>query len=364
MKVLPAPQLEECTPPRDDTVAQAPVGGSAAPRSRLRSTLLRGLVSFSLLGFFLLQMDWGEFLRILGEARWSLIFLAVLLHALTVLPSVTRWRSIVRPFGMQTPWSGLFRICMIGYFFNLLLPSAIGGDLARAYYLSRRERSGFTCCLICTAVDRLAGLFAMVLIALTANFIWPARVGPWPASLLLSALAGGFLIITLSVFHPWFHRLWERLLVRMGLSSALDRFQLISEGLQRLRHNVRAVAVVVGSSLVIQFTVIVALWLVARSIGVEGPFSLFLVFIPLVNLSVAIPLTINGMGVRELMYLFLFSQLGVGMETAVMLSWLNLLVVAGTALPGGLVYSFYKGTPDFPETDFGRLTDAPSHDSA
>ncbi|GAB4245953.1 MAG: lysylphosphatidylglycerol synthase transmembrane domain-containing protein [Acidobacteriota bacterium] len=316
--------------------------------SRRWTTLLRAAVSLGLLGFFFLRMDWGRFLAILAQARWSLIAAAALLHWLTVVPSVLRWRAIVRSFGMRTPAGGLFRICMIGYFFNLLLPSAIGGDLARAYYLAKRERQGLTTALTTTAVDRLAGLSAMLLIALTANLLWPARIGSWSATPLLLGLTGGFALILFSLFHPWSHRLWERILGRFGMPGVMERFDRITEGLQTLRSNLGPVLLVIAASLAIQLTVIVALWLVARSVGVVGPFALFLVFIPLVNLSVAVPLTINGMGVREAMYYFLFSSLGVGMETAVTLSLLNLAVVAATALPGGIVYSLYKGSAEFP----------------
>lgn len=312
------------------------------------TTLLRAAVSLGLLGFFFAGMDWGRFLATLTQARWSLIAAAGVLHWLTVLPSVLRWLAIVRSFGMRTPVGTLFRICMIGYFFNLLLPSAIGGDVARAYYLAKRERHGLTTALTTTAVDRLAGLSAMLIIALTANFFWPTRIGNWSATPLLLGLTTGFALILLSLFHPWSHRLWERLLRRLGMPSVMERFDRVTEGLQTLRRNRGAVLLVLVASLAIQFTVIVALWLVARSVGVDGPFSLFLVFIPLVNLSVAVPLTINGMGVREAMYYFLFSSLGVRMETAVTLSLLNLAVVAATALPGGIVYSLYKGSPEFP----------------
>jgi uncharacterized membrane protein YbhN (UPF0104 family) len=93
------------------------------------------------------------------------------------------------------------------------------------------------------------------------------------------------------------------------------------------------------------------MWLIALSIGLEAPFHLFLVFIPLVNLSVAIPLTINGVGLRESMYFLLFSELGVPVEAAVTLSVLNLVMVAMTALPGGLAYTLYKKDPAFPVPD-------------
>ena len=61
----------------------------------------------------------------------------------------------------------------------------------------------------------------------------------------------------------------------------------------------------------------------------------------------ALPLTINGVGLRESVYYLLFSQIGVPVEAAVTLGLLNFAVVAMTSLPGGIVYSLYKKEETF-----------------
>jgi hypothetical protein len=73
----------------------------------------------------------------------------------------------------------------------------------------------------------------------------------------------------------------------------------------------------------------------------------FLIFVPLINLSIMVPLTINGFGLRESLYLLLFAQIGLQQETAVAMSLLNTMVVMAAALPGGLLYSLYKREQDF-----------------
>jgi hypothetical protein len=60
-----------------------------------------------------------------------------------------------------------------------------------------------------------------------------------------------------------------------------------------------------------------------------------------------VPLTINGFGLRESLYLLLFAQIGLQQEKAVALSLLNTFVIMLAVLPGGLAYSFYKKQEDF-----------------
>lgn len=320
--------------------------------ARLR-TLAKLAVTLGLLAFLLSRMDLQQFWGVLTSADWWLVLAAGGLHTATVLPSVVRWRAILGHFGVQTPFLKLGQICLIGYFFNMFLPSAIGGDFFRAYYLARREGRSMSMTLTSTVVDRIAGLAAMLLIALAAVLVRPVSVHGQDLVPVIGLLVVGFTLAIAAIFHPAMHRLLVRLLRRFGWSGLEQKLELVTAGLGLLRRSGRSVVVVVGASLLIQFAVIVAMWLAALSIGLQAPFFLFLVFIPLVNLSVAVPLTINGVGLRESMYFLLFSELGVPVETAVTLSVLNLIVVAMTALPGGLAYTLYKKDPAFPVPELG-----------
>jgi len=89
------------------------------------------------------------------------------------------------------------------------------------------------------------------------------------------------------------------------------------------------------------------MWIAALAIGVKAPFLIFLIFIPIVNLTIMVPLTINGFGLREGVYFLLFREIGLPVETAVTLSLLNFLVVTLASLPGAVAYSFYKKDESF-----------------
>lgn len=310
--------------------------------------LLKGAVTLGLLGFLIYRMNLSEFWKVLSSAAWPLVLLAGLVYFFTVAPSIVRWRAILEKFDIRTPLGKLSQICMIGYFFNMFLPSAIGGDFFRAYYLAKREDRGMSTTLTSTLVDRVSGLSALLVIGCVSVLVYPIRVRGQSLAPLLILLMGVFVTGIVTLFHPGSHRLMGRLLHRFGLSRLEERFELVYRGLTQLRGSLQTILIVVAASLVVQFAVIVSMWLAALSIGIAAPFHLFLIFIPLVNLSVALPLTINGMGLREAVYYLLFSQVGVPVETAVTLSILNLVVMSMTAIPGGVVYSMYKKDAGFP----------------
>jgi len=315
--------------------------------SNRTKTLLKAAATLTLIAFLVFRMDLVKFWGVLSSAKWGLVLLAGLLHFCTVFFSVTRWKTILGNFDIHTPFLQLARITLIGYFFNLFLPSAIGGDFFRAYYLGRREGRGMSTTLTTTIIDRTSGVTAMLMIGLIFSLSFNIKVDGYSLLPIFLLVALAFVLGLIALFHKRIHSKISALLSRFELKELEEKMELVYEGLNRFRFNRAAIFSVIGLSLIIQFLVVVAMWTAARSIGIEAAFHVFLIFVPIVNLSMAIPLTINGVGLRESIYYLLFSQIGVPMEAAVTLGLLNFAVVAMTSLPGGIVYSFYKKEQDF-----------------
>jgi len=156
-----------------------------------------------------------------------------------------------------------------------------------------------------------------------------------------------FIAANVAMFHSWIHRHLTRLLMRFGFRDIEGKLELVYAGLTTLRRNKKAIAKCLLLSFAIQFLSVVVMWLAALAIGIQAPFFIFLIFIPIVNLTIMIPLTINGFGLREGVYYLLFTQIGQPPETSVILSLLNFLVVTLASLPGGVAYSMYKKEENF-----------------
>ncbi|MGH9339804.1 MAG: lysylphosphatidylglycerol synthase transmembrane domain-containing protein [Acidobacteriota bacterium] len=304
--------------------------------------IIKGLITLGLLGFLLYQMNLRTFVEIVSSASVPLILLAALVQAGTSLLSVGRWKIILEDFHIRIDALSLTKLTFIGHFFNLFLPSAIGGDFFRAYYLSKRGNRGMSTTLTTTLLDRSAGLAALLAIGTAAAAVHPIRIEGFSLIYLYLALISGYVLASVALFHSWMHRRLTGFLKRRHLEGIEEKLELVYRGLRQLRKNHRAIAIVFGISLVIQFLAVVIIWIAARAIGIEAPFWVFLIFIPIVNLTIMIPLTINGHGLRESVYFLLFSRIGVPVEMAVTLSLLNFVIVALASLPGGVVYSLYK----------------------
>ena len=310
--------------------------------SSRRAVAIKIVVTIALLTFVVYRMDFLRFVEILFSANLLLVLLAILVQFCGVGLSVIRWRTVLGNFDMHPDLSSLTKINLMGNFFNLFLPSGIGGDFFRAYYLSKRERRGMSTTLTTTILERNAGMCALLVIG--GSFAALYRIEVQGVSLLyvFAFVITGYLLATFVLFHTWTHRKISAFLRRRNLEQWEAKMELVAEGLNSLCSNKGSIGIAILTSLVIQFMASVIVWIAALSIAIDAPFIVFLIFVPLINLSVMVPLTINGIGLRESLFYLLFSQIGVPVEMAVSLSLVNFLIVVLVAIPGGIIYSLYK----------------------
>ena len=256
--------------------------------------------------------------------------------ASNVLGSYLWWR-LLQVAGIRLP---LWKACAyyhIGLFFNNFLPANIGGDIAR---VADSARHGGTTGAAVSAVlmDRLIGTTALAGLALLTT--WPA-VDRFHLALVYLALVGFFGLsvgVLWAVFHPAVLPAIERRLARLGLgrlSPLLDDLALRIEAYRGARPLLARMLVVAALT---QLSRIGVHALVARALGLQIPFQYFFLFVPLLAVIVSLPISLNGLGVREGAGVLLFGLIGVDRARAFSLQFLTYLVAVTVSLVGGIGY--------------------------
>jgi uncharacterized protein (TIRG00374 family) len=140
--------------------------------------LVRVLVSVSLLGLLAWRADWSQIADAFTRLRTELWLAAVALYGLAQVCSAFRWRQLAEPLGFRCSARQYVGYYFISMFFNLFLPTAVGGDVVRALYLnngSGRRLLAFLAVLM----DRLSGLLVLLVIAAVATVVSPVPLSRW-----------------------------------------------------------------------------------------------------------------------------------------------------------------------------------------
>jgi glycosyltransferase 2 family protein len=287
---------------------------------------LRLLVSAGLLAWLGWRLNWLQVAEAFRHLRVGFWLAAVGVYAAAQVASAFRWRLLARPLGLCQPVGRFAVYYFVGMFFNLFLPTSVGGDVVRAWYLDGGSGHRLFA-FLSVLVDRLSGLAVLLLLACTAVLLCPVALPrwiPWSVWLTIACGAGGLLTATLAA--RWTDR-----------GTRLGR---LFEGIKRYLYQPGLLAQATALSLVVQGANIILVWLVGLSIQAPVPASYYWIAVPMVTLLTLLPVSLNGIGVREGGMILFLSPLGVSEATALSLAFLWFTVFTTVSAAGAVVYLF------------------------
>ncbi|CAN5564378.1 lysylphosphatidylglycerol synthase transmembrane domain-containing protein [soil metagenome] len=286
--------------------------------------ILRFTVSAALICWLAWRTDWTSLGQALAQARFGLWWLAAGLYLASQGVSALRWQLLAQPLGFQRTFGEYTRMYFIGMFFNLFLPTSVGGDVMRAWQLQAGGERKLHA-LLSVFIDRASGLFVLLCLGVCGVLASPVELPPMVRNTVyltgLGALLGGVGAIAATFFGQRFARVRK-------LSAAIHLY-LANPGL--------AVSSTL-LSLVVQGTNVAVVWILSLALNLDVPLGYFVVAVPMVSLMTVLPISLNGIGVREGGMVLFLSPLGVADATAVSLAVLWFMVFTAASLVGGVVY--------------------------
>lgn len=277
------------------------------------------LISLGLLFFLLLQQDWE---RLLAAVRLMPVWVLVAAFALYLVgqfANAARWLVLLRAQEVRVRYVQALRLVFAGAFASNFLPSTIGGDALRLVGMARLTANpGMTAASI--VLDRFMNVLSYLTILPTTVGIFGGMMGE---NLAWGILAG------------WPKRLQGWLLVR---------WQELGRALGLWQRKKAALAGAFGVSWFSIFVIFCALWLLAQGLGMQVSFGQVMGINAITYLLTLLPITFNGLGVREVAIVTLYVQVGALPEQALALAVISRLMLMAETLPGALwVLEFWQG---------------------
>ena len=311
--------------------------GGAIRRKHVVLALAKAVVSVGLLLFLFKRIPLGQFAEAARGVQAGWLVAAGLLLFGSNLLGAFQWNRLLHVVEIRIPFWKVCAYYHVGLFFNNFLPAGIGGDIARVSDSSRHGTSK-TAALSAVMMDRLTGTVAIASVALVATL--PA-IDRFHLTLAYIAVVGFFaLSVTLvwAIFHPALLPACERLLARVGLGSLSPHLDELAERLAGFRARRGLFAGLFAIAALTQISRIGVHALVAKGLGLQIPLVYFFLFVPLLAVIVSMPISFNGIGVREGAGIVLFGLVGVERAEAFSLQFLTYLVMVAVSLIGGLVF--------------------------
>lgn len=281
--------------------------------SRIARIVLPWLATLGLLLLLAARIDLDRMGRALAEADVAWVLLAAALGPLQIALSAERWRIAAVSAGSPLTRQTALREFALSALLNQVLPGGVSGDVIRAMRAGSEQAPMVGAWVVLT--DRLVGLTVHLLLVLVGVSLWPLlhedAPAPWPVVLLSISLLILFFVGLIS---------------KTPLGKTARDALMTGSGPRQI-----ALSALLTASFIAAFACC------GRAIG-RPLGALSITAVPVVLLSMALPLTVGGWGLREWTASAVLPPLGMSEETAVACSALYGISVWLGALPSAVLF--------------------------
>ena len=302
--------------------------------------LLKAGISITFISYLLSSVDYKAVYYSLVSASPLYLLLAFLTLFIGKLISGYRWQLLLSAQGIGLPLRTLVASLYVGQFFNSFLPTTIGGDVVRAYDTAsaskQAERS-----VVVVFMDRLIGVLALVFLAVIALIV--ATLSGEMVSFYLVPVLIVFLICVFGLVIVLGEKNVERVgivLEKIGLVSLADGVGKMGVSVQDMRNTPRVLFSAFILSSILQINVVIFHFCISLALGLSVPMIYYFIIVPIALTVLILPFSINGIGLREGIFMFLLAGVGVSPPDAIALSLLSFFLILTQAVIGGIIFAF------------------------
>lgn len=308
-----------------------------------RGTLLRmgiSLIAVFLILFFLRDKLSESFQIIRKEVipSWFILILATYFVANILL--AIRLRYVFQVQHVRMTIREAIHLIFIGVFFNLFLPSAVGGDVAKAYYayqFSGKKMQSMTSVLL----DRLLGFVTLILMALAGILVSRDQFQDPRIQSTIYVFMALMVFMVAFLWSKRFARRFKFMIHWLPSENLRGRLAEVYHAIYGYKHHSGILVLTLALSFLGQVLFIWAYYCTARSLGQVIDPWLYFILVPLISVISMAP-SMGGLGVREAGSIYLFGRF-MTMEHALAVSLLMDIVIYGFSLASGVWYAIHGG---------------------
>jgi uncharacterized protein (TIRG00374 family) len=300
----------------------------------------------------------GELWETLQAIPPGVFALSLIWMGLTIVLGVVRWRLVQAQQGIRLTFGRATGITLVAHFFNSFLPGG-GGDLVKALYAARETRHQKTEAVVAVFVDRLIGLWAMLLFA---GIMMVPNMALIRSDDRLEAVCGVILMMLTAGSAFLGVAFWSGLSRKLPSARHWLRKVPKGEALERSLDACRSfgrdrwfLGKALGISMLLNGACVVQFVTIAHGLELGVSTGVLAMMVPMVICIAALPITPSGLGVRENLFVQLLGIPLIAASPKLALA-LSLLAFAGSlawSLVGGVVYLFLKQRQQLDEVTQG-----------
>ncbi len=316
---------------------------------KVMTIVLRISISVALLIFLFRRIDEKTLFKLIRNSDKPLLFYAAFTFFLMYPLALFRWNMLLKAAKIKLPLKRVIMSFSGGIFFNVFLPSTIGGDFMRSMDLGKHTQK--TKEVIATVfLDRLSGYAGLVFLDVLALLLGFKLIEDKVVFFFVSFLV---ILLTLVLVVLFNKRVYSRInkflyaprkdagkLGPSTLEKVRDALINLHQEIHYFRHKKKVIFNNLVLSVIIQVLSPVSFYIIGLSLGIKINIVYFFVFLPIIGAITLLPISIGGLGLRDTATVYFFAKVGVIKDLSFAMSLLNFSFILIFGSIGGIIYVF------------------------
>lgn len=323
--------------------------------------VLRALVGIAVAAFLIgmvIRQNEVDLQKQFAESAVGWLVAAFGLYGVALFLTSWRWKQLLDVQEVDLSLWTMFRLTMIGVFFSLVIPGAVGGDLLKAVYIRKHARERTAEAILTIMLDRVFGLLGLMVVAVVAVLISLKLLlqAPWeiqgPTVFVGVSSFGGIVFVLAVRFRETLQQLpGIRQLLEFGdrklpdtVTEIVSRF---AKGLDIYRDKPIVLLKTLAISVIVHTCLAFVVYMLALAFH-ESVVAIrhYFLSMQVANTVGAIPLTPGGFGGRDYILAMFLEYAGASKEKAGIMAPTFTFVMIGWCLIGGIFFIFTRASID------------------
>lgn len=300
---------------------------------------LRLIITILILFFILRNVNILQLFNILKNSNLFFLFLAVLTVGLVCFIVALRWQLVLKLYNFDVSLIKAFKIYNIAFFFNNFLPSTVGMDFIRgAYIVSDQKRIADVISSI--IIERWIGLLGIIVyISITPLLFFKYGITKYFLYVSVVGITASIIFLTVLISDKIF-TFFVSIFSKITIFKIGERINSLMYSLRIVKHRKQDLLYNLFLSIMIQVVFVFTNHLIVVSQGLSIRLVDEIIYVPFISIISMIPVTINGLGLREWAYINFFNL--TTKEEILSLSLTFFIVSVIYSLVGGVIFIFDK----------------------
>jgi len=310
---------------------------------------IRIVISIAIILYLLSKISFSEIRGMIQSSRLDYLVLAFSFIIIGIFISTFKWKLLLSTKTIKARYIELVRFYFIGMFFNSIMPSSIGGDVIRGYE-SSKEYGNKSKVFSSIFMERFTGLIALISFAVVGLSLEISKFCFTGVVLILLVLIGVTVSIAILIYDKknikFFKCLYLPVLNLFERFDLKDKSEEFYDAVNEYKNYKSVILISLLLAFVFQFISISYTYILSLSLDININFIYFFIFVPIITCITMIPVSVGGLGIREVSYMYLFTKVGMTISEAFMVSIMRFFLALVVSLIGGLIYLDYNRSID------------------